>query len=387
MNAAAGLTDGCPPATDGEIAVMNLRSGRRRSWSRFSDDPHRPGVAELIVEQESQMIEFLSDFNALDRLEMLAKQIIEAGLPLARRALVQARVAAMAHRFDEARRHLAEAEDAGAGPDLVNRLALSIDQACGVRVGALLETRRRIAAEANSLEELLPLGAVLMDLNEFDEADAVFRHALRVYSDVSPFAVAQVCFQLGVLWGEVAPEPRTHVAAQWYRKAIGYVPAYTKARVHLAEICCAHGALDEAEALLTPVIGSGDPEVRWRLADTLLEKGNTADAQGHLRAACLRFEELLARYPLAFADHGAEFFAGSGNDFRRALDHARRNAVNRPTPRAFALAQRIAVLAGDDAAASALIMEARAQWDDTAAFRSSRLADASEKCSEGLGKG
>ena len=387
MNTAADLTEVCRRATDGEIAVINLQSARRRSWSRFSDDPHRPGVAELIVEQESQVIQFLSDFNALDRLEILETQIVQAGLPPARRALVQAQVAAIRHCFDEARRYLAVAEDTGAEADLVNRLALSIDQACGARVDALLDTRRRIAAEADSLEELLPLGALLMDLNEFDEADKVFRHALRVYTDVSPFAVAQVCFQLGVLWGEAAPHPQTQVAGQWYRKAIGYVPAYTKARVHLAEICCACGGLDEAEALLMPVIRSGDPEVRWRLADTLLEKGDTADAQDHLHAAHCRFEELLQQYPLAFADHGAKFFAGSGNDARLALDHARRNAANRPTLRAFELAHEIAVSAGDAAAASALVMEARAHWGDMTTFRSSPLAGESAQRSEGLGTG
>src|SRR4051794_9281227 len=141
MSAAADVSVACPSATDGEIAVINLQSARRRSWGRFSDDPHRPGVAELIVEQESQVIRFLSDFNALDRLEMLVIQIIQAGLPPARSALVQAQVGAIGHRFDAARRHLAAAEDAGAEPGLVNRLALSIDQACGVRLNALLDTR------------------------------------------------------------------------------------------------------------------------------------------------------------------------------------------------------------------------------------------------------
>src|SRR3954464_1966983 len=131
MRTVADLAEGCPPATDGDIAVINLQSARRRSWSRFSDNPQRPGVAELIVEQESQVIQYLSDFNALDRLEILVTQIVQAGLPPARRALIQAQVAAIGHGFDEARRNLVEAQDAGAEPDLVNRLAMSIDQACG----------------------------------------------------------------------------------------------------------------------------------------------------------------------------------------------------------------------------------------------------------------
>ena len=54
----------------------------------------------------------------------------------------------------------------------------------------------------------------------FPRPTTIYRQALRSYSDVSPFAVAWVCFQLGVLWGELASEPELAVAEQWYRKAI-----------------------------------------------------------------------------------------------------------------------------------------------------------------------
>ena len=387
MSPAADLAVQCPPATDGDIAVINLQSARRRSWGRFSADPHRPGVAELIVEQESQLVEFVSDFNALDRLDVLVTQLVHAELAPARRALIQAQVASIGHRFDEARRHLAAAEDAGAEPEPVARLASSIDQACGTRLDELLDTRRRITAETDSLEELLPLGALLAALNEFTEADAVFRRALRSYSDVSPFALAQVCFQLGVLWGETMPDRHAHEAAQWYRKAVDYVPSYTKARVHLAEIRSSCGELDEAEALLAPVAASSDPEVGWRLADVLLAKGNVAGAEKHLRAARTRFGDLLKRHLLAFADHGAEFFAGSGNDPNRALELARLNVANRPTLRAFEFAYAIALSAGDGVAASALLTEARTHWGDTSSFRSSPLSEESATGSERVSTG
>lgn len=45
----------------------------------------------------------------------------------------------------------------------------------------------------------------------------------------------------------------------------------------------------------------------------------------------------------AFADHAAEFYAGSGNNHRRALELARINATNRPTPRAIKQAHAIGV--------------------------------------------
>src|SRR4029077_16614569 len=59
----------------------------------------------------------------------------------------------------------------------------------------------------------------------------------------------------------------------------------------------------------------------------------------------------LERHLLAFADHGAEFYAGSGGDLRRALELARVNADNRPTLRALEHAYIIAISADDAAAA------------------------------------
>ncbi len=54
------------------------------------------------------------------------------------------------------------------------------------------------------------------------------------------------------------------------------------------------------------------------------------------------FEEILAKHLLAFADHAAQFYDGSGNDRRRALELARVNAANRPTRRAVGRMQAFA---------------------------------------------
>ena len=93
-----------------------------------------------------------------------------------------------------------------------------------------------------------------------------------------------------------------------------------------------------------------------------------------MHAAQTGFEALLERHLLAFADHGAEFYAGSGDDPRRALDLARVNVANRPTLRAFEQAHDIAVNAGDREAASQILAEATMRWESATAFRSSRLA-------------
>jgi hypothetical protein len=93
-----------------------------------------------------------------------------------------------------------------------------------------------------------------------------------------------------------------------------------------------------------------------------------------MQAAHSGFELLLTRHRLAFADHGAEFFAGSGNDCSRALELARVNVANRPTIRAFEQAHTIAVQTGDVAIASELLAAATMRWGGTRAFRLSPLA-------------
>ena len=374
MSEAASLDSGCYFVTDGEIAVVNLESARRRSWNRLARDPMGAGAAERIVEEEQMASQFLGDVGAHDRLEVLSMQLGLLDPTSARTALVQAQVASATHRFADARCHLAKAERDGASREAVDCLSLNIDQACGARLDEVLRARRRIAAESNSLEALVPLGALLADLREFAEAEQVYRHALQVYQDVSPFAVAWVCFQLGVLWGELIPEPPTRCAADWYRQAIAYVPAYVKARVHLAEIHLRCGEPVAAEVLLTPAVASGDPEVRWRLGDAMTSQGRFSEAETQLTAARSGFAHLLDKHLLAFVDHGAEFYAGSGNEIHRALDLARANVANRPTLRAFEQAYAIAVDAGDTGAATELIADAIQRWGSTDAFRRSSLA-------------
>jgi tetratricopeptide (TPR) repeat protein len=322
-----------PSATDGEIAAINLEGARRRAWMRFLEDPRRPGVTEEIVEHERVAGEFLGDLAALDRLEALAAHfaLLDAS---SRVALVQADAASTLHRFDDARGHLARAALLEGPSEPIERALLTIDQACGMDLEAVLATRQRIAMSSGRPDDLVPLGAVLADLERFAEADAVYRQAFYSFDAIAPWPLAYLCFQLGMLWGELVPVPDPGVAALWYRRAIGYVPGYVRAHVHLAEIYAGRGQAGAAETLLRPALSSGDPEVPWRLADALTAQHRFEEAETLLEVARSGFERLLGRHLLAFADHAAEFYAGSGDDCRRALDLARANVANRPTRRA-----------------------------------------------------
>lgn len=359
MSQAIDTELGCGALTDGDIAVINLQSARRRSWNRYWRAPQQPGIAELIVEQEQLTAQFVGDLSAFDRLETLAGDLALAEPESSRCALIQAQVACATHRFSVARRHVAQAVERGAGQEVANRLSLTIDQATGANLSAVLAARRERAARPDHWDERIPLGALLADLGDYDEADRTYRDALRTYPDVSPFAPAWVCFQLGVLWGESVPVADTERSAKWYRAAIACLPCYVKARVHLAEICLDQRRAEEARALLEPALASGDPEVAWRLADVAEVRGDPAAAALYLAAARAGFEALVSKHPLAFADHAAEFYLGSGDDPVRALELARLDCANRPTLRALEQMHAAALAAGESEAAPGLVDMAR----------------------------
>ena len=381
MTTIAELDCAITPTTDGEIAIINLESARRRCWSKFFADPARDGVAETVVEHEQLTLQYVGDVSALDRLALLAVQLNQAEPVGARTRLIQAQIASIAHRFSDARHCLAKAELGGAPAADVNRLRLTIDQACGHDLDSVLDARRRIATETGGLEDFVALASLLADLRDFDAADRAYKQVLQAYCDVSPFPIARICFQLGMLWGELTWEPNPVLAAQWYRQAIAILPMYTKAHVHLAEICSAEGNFSEAEELLRRVMAIGDPEVDWRLADVLADQEKFEESEERMKAAHAGFESLLERHLLAFADHGAEFYAGSGGGLPRALHLARINADNRPTLRAIEQAHKVAILADDAAAAFELLSEATKRWGSAAVFSLSSVRG--QRLSEG----
>ena len=375
MTEAAMLDSECFQTTDGEIAIVNLNSARLRSWSRFYQDPQRRGVVETVLKEEQLTAQFASDLSALDRLETFGEQLGRLDASSARTMVIQAQIASALHRFSDARHYLAQASLGGAPLEDVKRISLSVDQACGTHLEEVLDERREIVAKSGGFEDRVALGALLADMGEFDEADEIYRQALRGYQDVSPFPVAWVCFQLGMLWGELVPELQLERAEHWYRKAVASLPCYVRARVHLAEICSATGRASDAEATLRPALASGDPEASWRLADVLNAEGRFNEAALHLEAARTGFERLLEKHLLAFADHGAEFYVGSGGDPLRALELAKINLANRSTLRAFQQTYAIALEAGLTDTAAELSARATKRWGNSLSFQFSPFAE------------
>ncbi len=107
----------------------------------------------------------------------------------------------------------------------------------------------------------------------------------------------------------------------------------------------------------------------------MVAMGRFAEAEVQMQAARSGFEGLLGKHLLAFADHGAEFYSGSGNDAKRAFELASVNLANRPTLRAFEQAYETAVAAGLPERAAEILAAAKNRWGTTNAFGFSPMAE------------
>ena len=106
----------------------------------------------------------------------------------------------------------------------------------------------------------------------------------------------------------------------------------------------ASGRYERSIALLRPLVhSSDDPAYAEQLARILTEVGQLEEARHWREVAATRYDELIARYPEAFADHAAEFWLTVGGDPQKGRFLAEKNLSIRQTPRAYELVLQAAV--------------------------------------------
>jgi tetratricopeptide (TPR) repeat protein len=143
-----------------------------------------------------------------------------------------------------------------------------------------------------------------------------------------------------------------------YAQALKYIPEFVTANIHLAEIQALRGDSESAIELLENVVqSSNEPEALALLGVLHLRNGDSERGNYEIAEARKSYEALLTRDPLAFADHGAEFYLGPGADSGRAWVLAQQNLANRQTPRAAALAIKAAEASGHYSDACALLRQ------------------------------
>jgi tetratricopeptide (TPR) repeat protein len=342
--------------TSAQTALRNLDAtidGRERALALRPGDPALTASLSDALLTRSQ---FRGTFADLDRVVSLGEAAVAVAPDAAWALDVRANAYQAVHRFDDAAADLASAA-ALDGRDRSHEMT-TIWLARGERLDDVLALRSERAAQYPTYRNLTAVAAALGALGRYDAADQAWVRSLAAYRDVSPLPVAYVAFQRGVMWSEQADRPERGLVL--YREAVSRFPAYSVANVHLAELEWAAGDAASATARLESVRTlTTDPEPDGLLAEILADQ-DPGRARTLTEAAAARYDDLLAAHPLAFLDHGAEFYIGPGAQPGRALRMARRNLKNRSNSRAFEIAIDAARAAGDDAALCEFVAGAKA---------------------------
>lgn len=364
---AAGALGDLPDknSTDGKIAVGNL-DGQIAGYQHLIDkNTNLPLAYGALVPLYLQRGQYLGQLRDYDRAEELATKrfaLNQDGLAFLNRASVRQTF----HQFNEALADLDAAEKRGAKKSALLHLRASIWQAMG-RTQDALGLREAMAARDPDIMTLATLATLKADLGETDPADALYAKALAGYADVSPFPIAWVDFQRGLMWEKAG---QTSKAKTYYQYAVARLPQYAPAEGHLAGVEAATGDRPGAIARLRKlVLVTDDPEYVGQLASLLAQTGQAAEAKTQLAKAAAGFDELLERHPAGFADHAARFWLDVAKDPKKADALAQLNLKGRQNRDFYELALTAALAASDNAVACRVADEAMGTLKDVQKLR------------------
>jgi tetratricopeptide (TPR) repeat protein len=335
------------PTTDPGIALGNL-DAQIDGAEAAAENPRlaRVALVELIAKLglRGQVRGRISDY---ERADAKAELLVRMYPQLPESYLERAGTRATLHRFAEALADVDEAARRGARGLRVERLRASVYQATG-RLDEALELCQKHSAKWQHVSTLSAEASVRADRGETDAAEQLYIEAQYHFPDVSPFVLASLYLQEGLMWQR---EGRLARARELFSAALERLPDYAPVRSHLAAVEAQLGARDRAVELLRPLlVTSDDPEVAGQLAALYREAGQTAEAERLRAKAVARFDELMAAHPAAFANHAARFWLGIGGDPQKALRLARIHLANAPTTEAYELALESALAAAPAAA-------------------------------------
>ena len=320
-------------STDGQIAVNNLE-GQISGYQHLLDKNLNLSLAyNSLAGLYLQRGQYLGRLRDYDRAADAAARLFALGGD-GKAFLARASVRQTFHAFSDALADLDEAEKRGAKKGLVLAMRASIWQAMG-RTQEALALRSTMAAQDPEIMTLGTLGTVLSETGHDTEADAAFSKALPTYSDVSPFPIAWVDFQRGMMWEKAGQASK---ARTYYEYAVARLPQYAPAEGHLAGVEAAMGDRPKAiERLRKLTLASDDPEYVGQLSNLLAQTGQADEAKALLAKATAGFDDLIKRHPEGFADHAARFWLDVAKDPKKANELAKLNLKNRKSRDAYEL--------------------------------------------------
>jgi tetratricopeptide (TPR) repeat protein len=323
--------------TDGTIALLNLEAqieGRQSAARLGHSQVENQIVLIELIALRGLILGRVADY---ERAAHIAEQL--AGDDCAGRAafLARARTRASFHRFTDALDDLEAAERLSLDAEITSAERAAIFQALG-RYDEALAIREEAANRRPNFETLGALAGLWAERGDAEKAQELYRDCRSRYRGVSPFPLALLDFQIGLMWME---HGQFDNARTWFDAARRRVPAYAAAQCHLAEVEAELGEIEAAAARLYPLAASSDdPDNAAQLARILGDAGRTEESHRWRQLAAARYDELVERHPEAFADHAAEFWLGAGADPEKAVRLARMNVEVRKTQRAHNLLSR-----------------------------------------------
>ena len=328
------------PLTDGTIALLNLDAQIDALEPELKlgsgNVETRAGLVEIIA-LRGLIVGRIADYEKANE---IAEQLVRDAPTDPQALLARARTHAGFHRFKDALADIECAERLSLDAETANGERAAIFQALGCYDEALV-LRDEAAKRKASFEHGAALVGLHAERGDIEKAERQYHESCSRYRGVSPFPLALLDFQLGLMWmNEGYPDH----ACRLFEAAQRRVPAYAAARGHLAEVEAELGETDSAISRLRSLAASSDdPDYAAQLARILGDAGRDGES-GHWRqVAAARYDELIACHPEAFADHAAEFWLAAGADSDKALHLAKLNVEVRNTPRARdLLAQAIA---------------------------------------------
>jgi len=341
--------------TDPKIALQNLDGQIEELEKAHARSPEALQFTGTLVGLLATRAQYLGRLSDYDRALALAEEAIHRAPGNASALLMRAGARSSLHLFSDAMTDIDQATATGAEPETIAPLRASIFQAQG-HLREALAIWRKLGSSDSDIRTLGSLAVAEGEAGNRAEALRLFSAAVQHYRDVSPFPIAWIELQEGMMWerdGELAK------AQSHYEAARRYVPQYAPATEHLASVLMGQGEHRKAAALLRPVADScEDPELAVLLATTLVQLGDLKEGARYELAARERYEALVHRHPEAFGDHAARLWLTENP--AKAFALARQNLANRRTPDAFELTISAALAAGEQTAACELADEALA---------------------------
>jgi tetratricopeptide (TPR) repeat protein len=359
-----------PVSTSWSIAGHNLDAEIKDRVKRAYTDPDQVMYLVELYLTRGQTLANVEDYEkAQAAAEAVVKSYPKSGVA----HLALALSLGAFHQFDAESKELDEAAKLGAPAQNVAGARVALLEAIGKYDEA--QTLMTPIDDRSKATAMVTAAVLAAHMQKTDESERLFEKARTTFVDVSPFPIAWMDFQRGMLLEAAGKEKE---ARSYYLEALEAIPVYTHAAVHASITDPPDRAIARLEAQKAVTT---DPDVLAALADAHKRAKHDDEAKKATEAARARYDELLAKHPDAYRDHAARFYLGAGNDTKKALDYAEKNAKLRPTEEAIDLWMAAATAANDkpQICASAVAMKGLRYASET---RKRLAAAASNGCPE-----